>query len=101
VELLAEIHALAAGRPELRPAALLERFRDRPELPHLEQLLAKNLLVDADGAARELQDCCERLRAAALQQKLSTLLHKAGHETLSAGERAELDALRSAVSGGR
>lgn len=98
LDLLAEIHAIAAARPDLRPAALLERFRDRPERVHLDQLLTVEPLVDEDGAAAEFADCLARIQAVAVQQKLSALLRKAGQESLSPAEREELEVLRQAVA---
>jgi DNA primase len=100
IELVEEIHAMARDRPDIRPAGLLERFRGRPELPHLEQLLANEPMFSEEGAATELAGCLERLRVAALQQKLAGLLGKAGTHGLSVAERAELTALQQVVAAG-
>ncbi|MCL4720390.1 MAG: DNA primase [Gammaproteobacteria bacterium] len=106
MELLAELHALArtlAGRPAgVGPPALLERWRDRPEYPHLAGLLAEEPLVAEEGAAREFTDCLERLTSAALQQEMSLLLQKAGQGGVSPPERERLAELqRMLVSLGR
>jgi DNA primase len=98
-ELLIELHTLAAGRPGLRTATLLERFRGRPELPHLEQLVAGEPLVGPEAAEREFADCIARLYSGAVQQKLAGLLAKAGRETLSQAEKDELRALQRQVAG--
>jgi DNA primase len=97
VELLRELHAHAVSRPEVSPAVLLERFRERSELPHLEQLLAEEPLVGADGAAAEFRDCLGRLLEAATQHELADLLQKAGSEGLSTEERQRLAALQRTV----
>jgi len=97
VELLRELHAVALSRAEISPAVLLERFRDRSERPHLEQLLTEEPLVDEDGAAAEFRDCLNRLLSAATQQELAALLQKAGQEQLSAEERERLAALQRTV----
>jgi hypothetical protein len=97
VELLRELHALAVSRPEISPPVLLERFRDRSERPHLEQLLTEEPLVGAEGAAAEFRDCLGRLLSAATQQELSSLLQKAGQEPLSDEERQRLAALQRTV----
>lgn len=97
VELLRELHALAFSRPEISPPVLLERYRDRGERPHLEQLLTEEPLVGAEGAAAEFRDCLGRMLSAATQHELATLLQKAGQETLSGDERERLAALQRTV----
>ena len=97
VELLRELHALARSRPDVSPSLLLERFRDRPELPHLAQLLAEESLVGPEGAATEFRGCLGRLLSAATQQELARLLQKAGLEGLSAAERERLATLQRTV----
>jgi hypothetical protein len=76
---------------------LLERFRDRSERPHLEQLLTEEPLVAEEGAAAEFRDCLGRLLSAATQQEMATLLQKAGQEQLSGEERERLAALQRTV----
>ena len=97
VELLRELHTLARSRPDVSPPVLLERFRDRPELPHLAQLLAEESLVGAEGAAAEFRGCLGRLLSAATQQELAQLLQKAGQEALSSAERERLAMLQRTV----
>jgi DNA primase len=94
--LLAELHGLLRERPGLRPAAVLERFRDRPELPHLEQLLAEDPMVPEEGAQDELNGCLGRFAATAAQQRLNALLARAGD--LAASEQQELTALRQSLA---
>lgn len=95
--LLAEIHALLRERPGLHPAAIVERFRERPEFPHLEQLLAEDTLVPEDGAQAELEGCLQRFAALAVQQRLNDLLARA--TDLDASEQQELAALRRSLAG--
>ncbi|MEO7385619.1 MAG: DNA primase [Gammaproteobacteria bacterium] len=97
VDLLRELHALARSRPDVSPPVLLERFRDRPELPHLVQLLTEESLVGEDGATDEFKGCLGRLLSAATQQELATLLQKAGQERLSGEERERLAWLQRSV----
>lgn len=97
VALLRELHALARSRPDVSPPLLLERFRDRSELPHLAQLLAEESLVDPEGAVAEFRGCLSRLLSAATQQELAQLLQKAGQESLSDAERERLAALQRTV----
>ncbi len=100
IELLRELHALARSRPGISPPVLLERFRERPELPHLAQLLTEEPLVGEDGAAAEFQGCLGRLLSAATQQELAVLLQKAGQESLSPAERDRLATLQRSVVAG-
>ncbi len=100
VALLRELHGLARGRPDITPPVLLERFRDRPEQPHLAQLLVEEPLVAPEGAATEFAGCLERLLSAATQQELAGLLQKAGLEGLSAVERDRLATLQRQVAAG-
>jgi DNA primase len=97
VELLRELHGLAASRLEISSAVLLERFRDRTERPHLEQLLTEEPLVDEEGAAAEFRDCLSRMLSAATQQELAALLQKASQEQLSGAERERLAVLQRTV----
>jgi len=100
VDLLRELHALAQSRPDISPPVLLERFRERPELPHLAQLLTEEPLVGEDGAAAEFRGCLGRILSAATQQELADLLQKAGQEGLSPAERERLAALQRTVVAG-
>ncbi|MBM4221572.1 MAG: DNA primase [Gammaproteobacteria bacterium] len=98
VELLCELHGLASSRPGVGTAALLERFRDRNEAPHLAQLLTEEQLIGAEDAGTEFSHCLERLAAAATQQELAALLHEAGQRTLSAEELSRLAELQRTVA---
>jgi hypothetical protein len=76
---------------------LLERFRNRSELPHLAQLLAEEQLIGAEDAGTEFADCLERLASTAMQQELVALLHEAGQRALSAEELSRLADLQRTV----
>jgi DNA primase len=97
LELLRELHGLACSKPGVGTAALLERFRDRSELPHLAQLLAEEQLIGAGEAGTEFADCLERLVSAAMQQELAALLQEAGQRALSAEELSRLADLQRTV----
>ena len=92
--LLAEILAMLQAQPDLSCAGLLERFRDRPEGPHLEQLLTEELLLEAEPAAQELGDCLARIMARSRDQRLTELVEKAAAGPLSEAEREELRGIR-------
>jgi DNA primase len=100
VDLLCELHDLASSRAGVGTAALLERFRDRNELPHLAQLLTEEQLIGAEEAGTEFGHCLERLVVAATQQELAALLHEAGQRTLSGEELRRLAELQRSVAAG-
>ena len=99
VPLLQELLALLAQNPGLGTAALLERFRDRPERPHLEKLLAAELLIGADAAAQEFADCLARLAERGREDRLAELVAKAEAGSLSEAEREELRGVRPGPAG--
>jgi len=98
MSLLLELLATAAAKPDMRPATLLERFRDRPEGAHLAGLLATPPLVDEDGARQELADCLDKLHIASQQKRAAALLARAGLTSLDAAEREELRALQAVLA---
>jgi DNA primase len=92
--LLLELLEITRGRPDINPAGLLERFRDRSEGPHLVGLLTEEVLIDEAGAAAELADSLQRIAEAVEQQRLEELIDKAESSGLSAAEKDELRKLR-------
>jgi DNA primase len=100
VPLLQELLALVQASPGLGSAAVLERYRDRPERRHLESLLAEELLLGRDAAAQEFADCLARLAARGREDRLEALVRKAENGTLSAAEREELRGIRRDPAGG-
>jgi DNA primase len=92
--LLAEILRMVRAQPDLSCAGLLERFRERPEGPHLQQLLTEELLLEAEPAAREFADCLARIMARGRDQRLAELVEKAAAGPLSEAEREELRGIR-------
>ena len=94
IPLLVELLEITAARPDISPASLVERFRERPEGPHLEALLADEMLITEDGAARELADNLARIVASGQRRRLEELVAKASEGALSAEEKEELRHLR-------
>lgn len=94
VPLLADLLKLVAGHPGLTPGGLVERYRDRPEYPHLAELLAAPLLVGDDGAARELADSLRRIVAQGRDERMAELLSKAEAGALTPAEKDEFRALQ-------
>jgi DNA primase len=94
IPLLLELLEITRERPELKPAGVLERFRDRSEGPHLVGLLAEEVLIDEAGASAELGDSLQRIAAAVEQQRLEELIEKAEAAGLNPAEKDELRKLR-------
>ena len=92
--LLTELLDITAKNPHLNGAALVERFRQRPECPHLEALLAEDPLVGEEAAEQELADCLARLVERHEDRRLAELVAKAAEQELTAAEREELRGLR-------
>ncbi|MCP5157357.1 MAG: DNA primase [Ectothiorhodospiraceae bacterium] len=96
--LLAEVAALLAANPGLKPAAVVERFREHAHGPHLEKLLLVDLQL-REGFDREFRDCLAAIERGARERdadrRLAELYAKAegGLDRLSAEERRELATL--------
>ncbi|MFW2405832.1 MAG: DNA primase, partial [Gammaproteobacteria bacterium] len=88
-DLLSELLDTVAAHPGLGPAGLIERFRERPEGPHLEALLAEDILIGEEGAAAQLIDNLERIMRHEVQQRLEELVAKANAEGLTDAEKDE------------
>jgi len=94
--LLLELIGIAQQKPEITPAGMLERFRDRPELPHLEALLAgDSTITDVSEKDTHLSDCLQRIIDSSVQQRLADLVAKAQDSSLTADEKEEFRRLSS------
>jgi DNA primase len=88
--LLVEILDIAAQKPNINSAGLLERFRDRPEYPHLVGLLAEEILIDIEAAGAVLRDNLHKIITEAERQRFAELVDAANDRALDADEKAEL-----------
>jgi DNA primase len=86
IELLNELQE----NPCANTAALLERWRGRPDFDPLFKLASSECPFDAAGAARELNDALAQLFPERGGQRLDELLRKQAREGLSNSERTEL-----------
>ena len=92
--LLMELLEISASNPDISPAGLLERWRGRPEQPHLLQLAASEALVTGEAAPTVLADTLVRLVAqAGPERRTEFLLEKARGEGLDEAEKDELRGL--------
>jgi DNA primase len=103
VSLLAELIADLKQRPAPHKAAVVERWRERPEGVHLMKLASTESLVsDPKAAGRELQTAVEKLlHETGPAERTDELLRKADEAGLTAEEKLELQGLLSARKGAR
>ncbi len=104
-QILVELIAQCQDRPGLNTAALLERWRERPEGAHLQKLLHQRLEqlgqrsgFSPDGLKQEFNDLIERIGVQLQPDRERTLLAKMASEGLSSQEKEELRALHVARS---
>jgi len=100
ISILAELLEICASSPEITTAGLLERWRDRPEHPHLLTLAANDLLVSDEAAPVVIGDTLRQIvRRAGPERRTEALLIKARGEGLTAKEKEELRELLGSRSG--
>jgi DNA primase len=90
IPLLIELLNDLQENPCANTAALLERWRGRPDFEHLARLAGTDYPVDAEGATRELAGALSQLYPAGAEKRLEELLKKQGREGLTDAERIEL-----------
>lgn len=94
--LLLELIGIIRQKPDIRTAGLLERFRGRPEGPHLEALLAADSAIsEVSEKGTQLIDCLQRIIDASARQRLAILIGKAQDSGLTADEKNEFRRLSS------
>ena len=95
VSVLRDLIEQARESPTINTAALLERWRDRPEFERLSQLAADQPLVpDADAAGHELKMAVQKLiETLGPGARMDELLQKAQESGLNYDEKAELTLL--------
>ena len=94
IPLLLELIQSLKTHPCATTGALLERWRDRPDVEHLSKLAALECLVpDSAGAAKELAGAVRQLAEEGAFVRREQLLSKHSREGLSEAEKAELQAL--------
>jgi len=91
IPLLLELLEVAQTCPDITTAGLLERWRDRPEHPHLMGLTSVEGLVSDEAAPAVLSDTLRRLaHREGTGRRTEALLLKARSEGLDEEEKAEL-----------
>ena len=93
-DLLAEVLETARDNPHLSSAAMIERWRNRQEYPHLLKLMEwEPVASDRDTLRRMFLDAIERLVSKRAEQRTEYLLHKSRVEELDPEEKTELQSL--------
>lgn len=90
IPLLLELIEELSRRPCASTGALLERWRERPDVEHLAKLASQECVPDAAGAAKDLAGAVQQLGEEAARLRTDLLLKKVG---LTEAERAELQGL--------
>jgi DNA primase len=90
IPLLVELLNDLQENPCPNTAALLERWRGRPDFEPLARLARDEYPVDAAGAARELADALKHLFPERVEKRVEELVRKKAREGLTDAERAEL-----------
>ncbi len=90
IPLLIELLSDLKENPCANTAALLERWRGRPDFEPLFRLAQAEYPVDAAGAVRELNDALLQLFPERESQRLDELLRKQAREGLTDAEKTEL-----------
>ena len=90
IALLVQLIEELTLRPCASTGALLERWRDRPDVEHLAKLAAQECLPDEAGAAKDLAGAVSQLGAQAVQSRVDLLLSKPDR---TPAEQAELQTL--------
>ncbi|NNF51287.1 MAG: DNA primase [Gammaproteobacteria bacterium] len=104
-QILVELIAQGQATPGLNTAALLERWRERPEGEHLQKLLHQRLDqlgqrkgFSPEGLKQEFKDLITRIGSQLSPERERILLAKMADEGLSSEEKEELRALHVARS---
>jgi len=91
IPLLMELLEICRSNPDIGTAGLLERWRERPEHPHLLALAANDLLISEEAAPVVIGDTLRQIvRRAGPERRTETLIAKARAEGLSPQEKQEL-----------
>jgi DNA primase len=91
IPLLLELLEICKDNPDIGTAGLLERWRERPEHPHLLTLAATELLVSEEVAGTVIEDTLGQIvHRAGPDRRAEDLLSKARGPGLNTDEKEEL-----------
>ncbi|MEW7983822.1 MAG: DNA primase [gamma proteobacterium symbiont of Phacoides pectinatus] len=93
ITLLTELLELLKAQPNLTTAAVLERWRERPEGRHLQKLAGMLLDLPGEGLAVEFEETLRSLTGRDLDLELEQLLEKSRTIALTDTEKAQLKQL--------
>ena len=97
IELLFNLHAVITQTQNVSSSALIERWRDAPELDALQKLLAWNIPDSNDKTQRNrlFSDALNKLLQSHTQSRFEQLLEKSHTNVLTSEEKSELRRLSS------
>ncbi|MCG8426070.1 MAG: DNA primase [Chromatiales bacterium] len=95
ISLLKELLEILRMQPNLKPAALLERWRGREEEKHLKRLSAQMFPIQQEGLATEFIATLKSLDIRQDELEMEQLLEKAQSKGLSSDEKQRLSELLS------
>ncbi|MEJ1297651.1 MAG: DNA primase [Candidatus Sedimenticola sp. (ex Thyasira tokunagai)] len=100
MDLLCQLLDLLRNQPNLKPYQIIERWRGKPEFPHLEKLwrLAEELPLPDEGLEDEFRGALQRLNEQQREQETMRLLAKVSAGEASESERQQLTQLLSTKS---
>jgi DNA primase len=79
--------------PHLTTAALLERWREKPAISHLQKLSSQSLTLSAEALKLELADIVARFEQSAKEERINALTSKPFSE-LTDAEKAEVQSFK-------
>jgi DNA primase len=97
ISLLGQLLEIAQNQPNLRTAQIIERWRDKPEYPHLEKIwsTATELPTPEDGMEMEFRGALQRLVEQQREQETTQLLERVSTGDASEQEKQRLGQLLS------
>ncbi|WP_260291961.1 DNA primase [Sedimenticola hydrogenitrophicus] len=97
ISLLSQLLEIAQNQPNLRTAQIIERWRDKPEYPHLEKIwsTATELPTPEDGMEMEFRGALQRLVEHQHEQETTQLLERVSTGDASEQEKQRLGQLLS------
>lgn len=91
--LLHELYSLLKKYPQLTTGAILERWRNTPEYPHLHKLSSHKHLLEGQDLTSEFCDIIEKLHSQTTEEAINQLIAKANTSNLTENEKKQLQNL--------
>jgi DNA primase len=92
-KLLKEIHAIVSEYPDISSAVLVERFRDQDNFRALQNLAARNHLLEEDEVASFYRETIATIEQQAVSSAITELLRRSNNSGLDQAGKEKLAAL--------